>query len=77
MDKTVEVSHKEIYERLLTVEQKVDRIDNNTTDMVKAFTAAQGAFTVLEWIAKIAKPILIVGGFFGAIYYTITNTKVH
>lgn len=68
-----DVSHKEIYDRLVQVEQKVDKIDANTKDIVKAFNAASGAFTVLEWLAKAVKPILIVGAFFGAIYAAITH----
>ena len=56
-----EVSHKEIYERLIAVEAKVDKVAEDTEGMVKAFNAASGAFTVLEWIAKVAKPILWVG----------------
>lgn len=68
-----DVSHKEIYDRLVQVEQKVDKIDANTKDMVKAFNAASGAFTVLEWLAKAVKPILIVGAFFGAIYAALTH----
>jgi hypothetical protein len=62
-----EVTHKEIYDRLIAVERKVDCIDTNTKDMVKAFNAAQGAFTVLEWLAKAAKPILWIGGLFIAL----------
>ena len=68
-----EVSHKEIYDRLVQVEQKVDIIDSNTKNMVSAFNAASGAFTVLEWLAKAVKPILIVGAFFGAIYAALTH----
>lgn len=68
-----EVSHKEIYERLVQVEQKVDTIDANTKNMVSAFNAASGAFTVLEWLAKAVKPVLIVGTFFGAIYAAISH----
>ena len=56
-----EVSHKEIYERLCKVETKVDKVAEDTEGMVAAFNAASGAFTVLEWLAKIAKPILWVG----------------
>lgn len=56
-----EVTHKEIYDRLVAVETKVDRIDSNTADVVSAFKAAQGAFIVLEWLAKAAKPILWIG----------------
>ncbi len=58
MEQQVEVSHKEIYDRLIKVEEKVDKVATDTEGMVKAFNDAQGAFHVLEWIAKIAKPIL-------------------
>lgn len=57
-----EVSHKQIYERLCAVEQKVDHIDENTRGMVAAFKAAEGAFTVLNWLAQLAKPILWIIG---------------
>jgi len=62
MTDVVEVSHREIYDRLIAVETKVDRIDINTDGVVKAFEAASGAFLVLEWIAKAAKPILFIVG---------------
>ena len=57
-----EVTHKEIYERLLAVETKVDKLNEETEQVVKAFSAAQGAFTVLEWIARAAKPLLWIAG---------------
>lgn len=53
-----DVTHREIYDRLVNVEQKVDRVEENTAGIVKAFDAAAGAFTVLEWLAKLAKPII-------------------
>jgi hypothetical protein len=71
-----EVSHSQIYERLLLLEAKVDKLDKNTEEVVKAFNAAQGAFIVLEWFAKAVKPIIIVGAFFGAIWLAIDN-KLH
>jgi len=71
-----EVSHSQIYERLLAVEVKVDKLDKSTEEVVKAFNAAQGAFTVLEWFARAVKPIIIVGTFFGAIWLAIDN-KLH
>ena len=37
----VEVSHREIYDRLLAVELKVDKVEKNTEDVVKAFDAAR------------------------------------
>jgi hypothetical protein len=57
-----EVSHAEIYERLILVEQKVDRIDKNTEGVVAAFQAASGAFLVLETLGKLARPILYISG---------------
>ena len=62
MSEVVDISHREIYDRLIAVETKVDRIDINTDGVVKAFEAASGAFLVLEWIAKAAKPILFIVG---------------
>jgi hypothetical protein len=69
-----EVSHEQIYERLIAVEQKVDRIDNNTKGLVEAIEAAQGAVKVLGWIASAAKPMLWIGGLVmaaGAIWQTL------
>ncbi len=63
----VEVSHREIYDRLLAVELKVDKVEKNTEDVVKAFDAAAGAFVVLETLGKIAKPILWVTALAGGI----------
>jgi hypothetical protein len=57
-----EVTHKEIYVRLCDVESKVDKLTKDTEGMVSAFNAAQGAFTVLEWLSKAAKPIIWVVG---------------
>ena len=47
---------------MLDVEHKVDRINKATSDVVAAFSAAQGAFIVLGWLGRIAKPIIWVGG---------------
>ena len=62
-----EITHAQIYERLVAVEGKVDAIDGNTKDMVKAFNAAQGAFKVFEWIAKLAAPVIWVVGAVGIV----------
>jgi hypothetical protein len=72
-----DISHKEIYDRLVQVEQKVDKIDSNTKDMVNAFNAASGAFTVLEWLAKAVKPLLILAAFVGAIYAAVEHKITH
>lgn len=70
-----EVSHNEIYERLCKVEAKVDKVATDTEGMVEAFNAASGAFTVLEWIAKVAKPILWIAGGIAAVVTVLHNHK--
>jgi hypothetical protein len=71
-----EISHAEIYERLLMVEQKVEQVATNTADVVTAFAAAQGAFQFLEFLGKLAKPLMWIGGVFTAIavgYHNMTG----
>jgi hypothetical protein len=68
-----QVTHSQIYERLLAVETKVDSIDQNTKGLVEAIKALDGAFKVLGWIASAAKPILWVAGLImaaGAVWQT-------
>lgn len=62
-----DVTHKEIYDRLVQVEQKVDDLDRKTGQVVTAFAAAQGAFLVLDFIGKLAKPLLWLMGVGAAI----------
>ena len=70
-----EVSHNEIYERLIAVEAKVDKVAKDTEGMVAAFNAASGAFTVLEWIAKVAKPLLWIVATIAAFVTIAHNSK--
>jgi hypothetical protein len=70
-----EVTHKAIYERLLAVEEKVDRLNQETEQVVKAFSAAQGAFTVLEWMAAAAKPLLWIAGVITAFSLLISEYR--
>lgn len=70
-----EVTHAEIYARLIEVESKVDCINQRTQDVVDAFNAARGAFAVLEFIAKVAKPLLWIGGLIAAIGAMWSNYK--
>lgn len=62
-----EVSHKDIYDRLVAVESKVDKIDENTQDVVKAFDNAKGAFIALDWLSRFAGKILKIAGFCAAL----------
>ena len=70
-----DVTHNEIYERLLAVETKVDKINEETENVVKAFSAAEGAFTVLEWIARAAKPLLWIAGVVTAFSFMIAEYR--
>lgn len=70
-----EVTHQEIYDRLMAVEAKVDSLDKNTQVVVAAFNAAQGAFVALEFLAKIAKPLLWILGLGTAIAAVWQNWK--
>lgn len=62
-----EVSHKDIYDRLVAVESKVDKIDHNTAEVVTAFQNAKGAFIALDWLAKFSGKIIKIGAFITAI----------
>jgi len=55
-----DITHREIYERLLKVETEINHIREDTKDLVSAFNAASGAFTALEWLAKVAKPVIYI-----------------
>ena len=63
---TEDITHREIYDRLVAVEGKVDALTESTKDVTAAFTAAQGAFKVLETLSRLAKPLLWMGGCFVA-----------
>ena len=71
-----DITHREIYDRLVAVEAKVDTIAGDTKDVVNAFAAAQGAFTVLETLSKLAKPLLWVGGLIAALVTFWDHLKV-
>jgi hypothetical protein len=72
-----DVTHREIYDRLVAVESKVDDLTASTDGVVKAFAAAQGAFTVLETISKLVKPLLWIGGLLAAIGIFVQDFKSH
>jgi hypothetical protein len=72
-----DVTHREIYDRLVAVEGKVDALTKSTKDVTEAFNAAQGAFKVLETLSKLAKPLLWIGGLIAAIAVFIQDFKSH
>ena len=62
-----DITHREIYDRLVAVEGKVDALTESTKDVTAAFAAARGAFVVLETLGKLAKPLLWLGGLLAAV----------
>jgi hypothetical protein len=62
-----EVSHKQIYDRLVAVEAKVDKIDTQTAEVVSAFQNAKGAFIALDWLSRFAGKIIKVAAFCAAL----------
>jgi hypothetical protein len=58
-----DVTQKQIYERLVAVENKVDKIDAQTKEVVVAFQSAKGAFIALDWLSRFAGKILKIGAF--------------
>jgi len=72
-----EVSHEQIYQRLVEVETKVDRIDANTKGLVDAINAMQGAMKVLGWVASAAKPLMWLGLAITAVGVAWQNFKSH
>lgn len=72
-----DISHREIYDRLIAVEHKVDTISTDTKDVVAAFNSAKGAFLVFEWIGKLAKPIIWLVGLSTIILAAYERLKNH
>lgn len=56
------VTHLDLLERMIKLEEEVKDLREDTKGVLSAFNAASGAFTALEWIAKIAKPMIYIGG---------------
>jgi len=74
---TEDITHREIYDRLVAVEAKVDALTDRTADVTTAFAAAQGAFKVLETLSKLAKPLLWIAGLVAAVVVFIQEFKSH
>lgn len=51
------------------------RIDANITDLIETFNALKGAWVVLNFVGKLAKPVGYLMTFFGALYYYKEHLK--
>lgn len=63
-----------IERRLRENTEATDRLIDSTRDLVAAFAAASGAFRVLEWIGRAAKPLLWLAAAASAV--TVVTAKV-
>lgn len=68
--------------RVEELERKVDestaalkRVECSTNDLVEFFSAAQGAFKVLNWIGKLARPLGYIAMAVGAVAAAWTAIK--
>lgn len=66
----------DVYERVIQLEAEVKDLREDAKGVLEAFNAAKGAFTALEWIARIAKPMIYVVGLIGAGYMWFKGIKV-
>lgn len=55
-------------ERVALVAQS-KRIEDNTKELLETFNALKGAWKVLNFIAKLAKPIMAITTFLGTYFY--------
>lgn len=51
------------------------RIESNTSDLVEAFANLKGAFKVLNWIGKFARPLGYIAGLVAAVVSLYTAFK--
>lgn len=55
--------------------QQTTRIENNTAELISAFNAFKGAWVVLNWIGKLAKPIAAIVSIGGGWYWAKDHIK--
>lgn len=66
----------DVYERVIKLEAEVKDMREDAKGVLEAFNAAHGAFVALEWIAKVAKPVIYIVGLIGAGYMWFKGIKV-
>lgn len=56
--------------------EQLTRIEKNTAELIETFQAFQGAWKVLNWIGKAAKPIALMTAFFGGLWALLTTGHI-
>lgn len=59
-------------ERVALVEQS-NRIEENTQELLSTFNALKGAWVVLNFIGKLAKPLAVIGALAG-FYFSVKGS---
>ncbi len=70
-----DVRMQRIEAALQTNNEATARVETNTSDMVEAFENLKGAFKVLNWIGRAAKPLGYIAGAIAAIISLWTAFK--
>ena len=66
---------RDLRERILALESAVDKLSEQIESVVHILAAAQGFFTVLEFLGRMLKPILFLGAIAAAIGAAINRAK--
>lgn len=64
-----------INEKLKASTEVIDNVQANTKEMLVVFESWKGAMKVLEWIGKIAKPLIYIVGLGTAVFTAYTSLK--
>ena len=64
-----------INQRFETSAKAIENVQTNTQDMLTVFESWKGAMKVLEWIGKIAKPLIYIVGLGTAVFTAYTTLK--
>jgi hypothetical protein len=66
---------QDLKDRIHSLETAVEHLSGQVESLVHIFTAAQGFFQVLEFLGKILKPVLVLGGLFAAAATALSRYK--
>lgn len=55
--------------------EQTERIENNTKELIETFNALRGAWTVLNWLGKLAKPVTVIIAAGGSWYWLKDHIK--
>lgn len=66
---------KDLKERITALETSVEHLSSQIEALVHILAAAQGFFAVLEFLGRIMKPLLFLGGILAAIAAAVNRTK--